>query len=434
MNSEYTVFWLTWYNLDERLHRRCLESVLNQTNPNLILVIRDNGSTDGSNELIKEYAEKDNRILFYRNEVGYQLDESEKKQQQAIFDKIFSDKRIAYSVMIDHDDFYASDFLEKAICNQKITDADMVCVSTGFYNDESEKVVGLRTIDENVFIENRKIINGNFQQIYQFLRTNWGKLYTMETYKKVVEISRNQPRHINGPSDTYVNLNLFKQISKISFIKEPLHFYVSVNDSHYKRIQTDENIKAFKVLYELGKELALYYECYCEEVEEFLQRVYAYSMNDIIRNIVCNNSLDFHEKLDRVNFILDQQLFSEIVLHDMQYLDIWFDYLGYTGEKEAIDSNFSVLNNANNEFNEIFNQYIYLSENENYKSANYYLNALIIWKPYMRDFIYYKIFLCYKLNNLIEYKMFCNYAIQVFKNDIEILNLIRNINSEWSGQ
>ena len=281
-------------------------------------------------------------------------------------------------------------------------------------------------------IENRKIINGDFREIYQFVRTNWGKLYTIEAYKKVVEISRNQPKNINGPSDTYVNLNLFKQINKISFIKEPLHFYVSVNNSHYKGLQTNENIQTFKVLYELGKELALYYDCYGEEVEEFLQRVYAFSMNDIIRNVVCNNSLDFYGKIERINFILDQKLFSEIVLHNIKYLDSWFYYLGCIGEKKILDANFCVLNNSANEFNEIFNEYIYWSENEDYELANYYLNGLIIWKPYVRDFIYYKIFLCYKLNNLSEYKMFCDYYLKVFESDIEILDLIKNINSEWS--
>ena len=50
--------------------KECLDSVLNQTFRDMEIIIVDDGSTDSSPEIIKEYAEKDNRIIAIRKENG----------------------------------------------------------------------------------------------------------------------------------------------------------------------------------------------------------------------------------------------------------------------------------------------------------------------------------------------------------------------------
>lgn len=50
------------YNIAEYLPR-CLDSILNQTYSNLEVIVISDGSTDGTNEVIKEYAEKDSRVV-----------------------------------------------------------------------------------------------------------------------------------------------------------------------------------------------------------------------------------------------------------------------------------------------------------------------------------------------------------------------------------
>jgi glycosyltransferase involved in cell wall biosynthesis len=47
----------------------CIESVLAQTHKNWEYIILDNCSTDATNEIARRYAEKDKRIVIYRNEV-----------------------------------------------------------------------------------------------------------------------------------------------------------------------------------------------------------------------------------------------------------------------------------------------------------------------------------------------------------------------------
>lgn len=50
------------------LIRRCLDSILNQTYKNIEVNIADDCSTDNTEEVIKEYMEKDSRIYYYKHE------------------------------------------------------------------------------------------------------------------------------------------------------------------------------------------------------------------------------------------------------------------------------------------------------------------------------------------------------------------------------
>ena len=51
------------YNVEEYL-RECLDSVINQTLKEIEIICVDDGSTDSSLEILKEYAKKDKRVKF----------------------------------------------------------------------------------------------------------------------------------------------------------------------------------------------------------------------------------------------------------------------------------------------------------------------------------------------------------------------------------
>ena len=60
----------------KNLLERALNSVLNQTYKNIDILVSDNHSDDGTEEIMLEYAKKDSRIRYFRQEknqgVGYQ--------------------------------------------------------------------------------------------------------------------------------------------------------------------------------------------------------------------------------------------------------------------------------------------------------------------------------------------------------------------------
>lgn len=57
------------YNVEKYLYD-CLYSVVNQTHKNLEIIIVNDGSTDNSQQIIDEFARKDNRIKAFVKKIG----------------------------------------------------------------------------------------------------------------------------------------------------------------------------------------------------------------------------------------------------------------------------------------------------------------------------------------------------------------------------
>ncbi len=92
----------TVYN-QENYIKDCIESVINQTYSNLEFIIVDDGSTDNSYNICKEYAEKDDRIKLIRKENG-----GVSSARNVGIADISGD----YVLFLDGDDLYCLELLE----------------------------------------------------------------------------------------------------------------------------------------------------------------------------------------------------------------------------------------------------------------------------------------------------------------------------------
>ena len=59
------------YNVKSYL-KKCVESIINQTYTNLQIILVDDGSTDGSQDICDEFAQRDSRIVVIHKENGGQ--------------------------------------------------------------------------------------------------------------------------------------------------------------------------------------------------------------------------------------------------------------------------------------------------------------------------------------------------------------------------
>ena len=111
------------YNVSKYL-RNCLESVINQTYENLEIICINDGSTDDSLSILKEFKEKDKRIIIIdkKNE-GVSIARNEGIEMATG----------EYLFCIDGDDFIDKDFFEKFYNNAKRNDSDLVVLSS-FWN------------------------------------------------------------------------------------------------------------------------------------------------------------------------------------------------------------------------------------------------------------------------------------------------------------
>jgi glycosyltransferase involved in cell wall biosynthesis len=91
------------YNAEKYLHLT-LSSIINQTYDNLEIIVIDDCSTDNSKEVIKEFAQKDKRIIPYYSEINQGVS---KTRNMGL--KTFSGD---YILFVDADDLMAKDCIE----------------------------------------------------------------------------------------------------------------------------------------------------------------------------------------------------------------------------------------------------------------------------------------------------------------------------------
>jgi len=97
---------LTTYNRKDLL-KKSLDSVVNQTYKNMEIIIGDNHSDDGSEELCREYADKDSRIRYFRHDENIGMTAN----GNFVVSKITGD----YWIGICDDDWLDLDCMEKCV-------------------------------------------------------------------------------------------------------------------------------------------------------------------------------------------------------------------------------------------------------------------------------------------------------------------------------
>ena len=97
------------YNAEKTI-RRTIESVLSQTIGEFKYYILENGSTDGTREIIREYAEKDSRIVAFYNKVNRKVEEN-----PDFWNISYNIDDEDYLAILDADDYYESTFVEEML-------------------------------------------------------------------------------------------------------------------------------------------------------------------------------------------------------------------------------------------------------------------------------------------------------------------------------
>lgn len=100
------------YNGEEYL-RQAIDSILQQTFTDYELIISDNASVDGTAQICADYARKDARVRYYRQERNIGAAEN--------FNTVFERARGSYFKWAAHDDVLDPEFLEKCV---QVLDSD----------------------------------------------------------------------------------------------------------------------------------------------------------------------------------------------------------------------------------------------------------------------------------------------------------------------
>lgn len=124
------------YNVEKYL-RECLDSVAGQTLRDIEIICVDDGSTDGSLDILREYEAKDSRVKVLTQTNQYAGVARNNGLRYAVGSYVF---------FMDGDDYCSLQLLERALVEAEKTDADMVVFDHNRYDEGTGRVEEKRDV------------------------------------------------------------------------------------------------------------------------------------------------------------------------------------------------------------------------------------------------------------------------------------------------
>ena len=118
------------YNAEKYIEKAIM-SVVNQTYTNWELIVIDDGSKDSTSEIVEKLVKKDERIAFFANEKNMGVARTRNRG--------FDLAKGEYVALLDSDDIWLEEKLEKQLALFSETDADIVYTSYGIIDVEDKK-------------------------------------------------------------------------------------------------------------------------------------------------------------------------------------------------------------------------------------------------------------------------------------------------------
>ena len=164
------------YNVEKYL-RECLDSVVNQTLKDIEIICVDDGSNDGSYELLLQYKEKDDRIRVFKNE-GFGAGGARNTGLKVA--------RGEYLLFLDSDDFFELDMAELLYQKAIYTNSDITICMGDKYNNTTHTYIETPSFPPQTVKDSDNFTYKDFVDnvFIEFRRATWNKLYKREFIEK----------------------------------------------------------------------------------------------------------------------------------------------------------------------------------------------------------------------------------------------------------
>ncbi len=299
------------YNTEEYLEK-CIESLLNQTYRNIEIILINDGSTDNSEQIIKQY--NDSRIVYISKEnegIG-------KTRNLGI--QIAKGK---YIMFIDSDDYIRKDCVEKMLHTITEKRADMVV--SNYYKDFMGTIEEIKIpyFKPTTLLKDPNILLG----------LNLGPCNKIYTKSLLKEIKFGEELKYE---DVLFVIEALKKAKKIVKIEEYLSYYVihSESETTIRDERIFDMISICKKTYDL-----LHSSVEKKYMTNFFVKIltdYAaqcrYISNRKTRNAFINESLDFLYQIDKewtkCEYFKNLRIISQIIKSNKLLLILYCDTVG----------------------------------------------------------------------------------------------------------
>lgn len=198
------------YNAGEYL-RQSITDILNQTLEDIEIICVNDGSTDGSLEILQSLAKQDTRIIVISQE-NMSAGAARNRGMEAASGEYLS--------ILDADDFFEEDMLEKAYGTAKAKDADVVVYRSNRYDEKLRDYTESNwTVKEQYLPKKEVFSHKDMSGIFNcFVGWTWDKIFRADFINENKITFQNQ-KSIN---DLFFVYSALAKADRISFINEIL--------------------------------------------------------------------------------------------------------------------------------------------------------------------------------------------------------------------
>lgn len=208
------------YNSENDL-KRCLESLINQTYTNIEIILINDGSTDNSEKICKEYKQKDKRIVYkYQKNSGV----------SSARNKGLNIATGEYILFIDSDDYISIDYIENVYNKMKTSKCEIAVTGLTEVTSTGETIKQVMYIPQDKIMQFNDFIDDYINYAYFTCVKMLFKKTLAEKLKFISELKYGE--------DMFFAYSLFKK-SKILYVSNADYYYVQNSSSATHQIELD---------------------------------------------------------------------------------------------------------------------------------------------------------------------------------------------------
>ena len=262
------------YNIAEYLPR-CLDSILNQTYNNLEIIVISDGSTDGTNQVIENYAAQDSRIVpVFKENTGV----SDTRNRGLDIAKG------EYIGFVDGDDFIEPEMYERLLKNAIEYDADIS--HCGYQMVFPSKVV-------YYYNTKKMVIQSHIKGIEDTLRCDYVEPSPcIKIYKSEILQTLRMSKEIKTNEDVLFNFYAFVNAKKAIYEYIPFYHYILRNNS-----AATSKVSLEKLINPIEVKKEIFFTC----KESFNGELISISYNNLLFSVI-----NAHRTMKREHLILFQ--------------------------------------------------------------------------------------------------------------------------------
>lgn len=286
------------YNAEKYLYQ-CLNSLKEQTLKNIEIICVDDGSTDKSLNILKQFADIDKRFIILR----------QKNLGAAVARNNGIDiSKGRYLIFLDSDDYFNTELLEKSLVQAQNFNADIVIFKALAFNTNTNKT---RCLNDRIS-EYQQFYNKTFSvkdipnDIFNsFLIAPWNKLYS----KNFIKHNNLYFQNLKRSNDLFFTTSALAKAERMILLDEVLTYYRTGTKTNLQAGNAKTPFEFYKALKKLREFLVV------ENLYKLTQKSYIkLALETSFYNI---NSIKNKETKNRLIKFMNTEGFASLGIYDL---------------------------------------------------------------------------------------------------------------------